>query len=92
MKGQTFKDYQPEQSFPLQPDISEMIPEGHMVRIVNEMIARYPESSPKTAPVPNAIATRNGSKATAMADVIITPGRGIMIVALESGEIRKTPG
>ncbi len=38
MKRQVFKDYQPEQSFLLPPDISEMIPEGHLVRIVNKMI------------------------------------------------------
>ncbi len=38
MKRQVFKDYQPEQSFLLPPDISEMIPEGHLVRVVNKMI------------------------------------------------------
>jgi transposase len=38
MKRQVFKDYQQGQSFLLPPDINEMIPEGHLVRVVNRMI------------------------------------------------------
>jgi hypothetical protein len=38
MKRQVFKDYQQGQSFLLPPDINEMIPEGHLVRVVSRMI------------------------------------------------------
>ncbi len=38
MKRQVFKSYQQEQSLLFPPNISEMIPEGHLVRVVNEMI------------------------------------------------------
>ena len=44
MRRQVFKSYQQEQSLLFPPNISEMIPEGHMVRIVNEMINRVDRS------------------------------------------------
>ncbi len=38
MKRQVFKSYQQEQSLLLPPNVNEMIPEGHLVRVVNKMI------------------------------------------------------
>jgi transposase len=38
MKRQIFKPYQQKQSMLLPPDLEELIPEGHLVRIVNAMI------------------------------------------------------
>ena len=38
MKTQIFKPYEQNQPMLLPPSLEEMIPEGHMVRIVDEMI------------------------------------------------------
>jgi len=40
MKKQNFKPYTPKQAMLLPPSLEEMIPEGHLVRVVDEMIER----------------------------------------------------
>jgi transposase len=38
MKRQIFKPYEPQQEMLLPPSLEELIPEGHLVRVVNQMI------------------------------------------------------
>jgi transposase len=38
MKRQVFKPYNQDQPMPLPPSVEELNPEGHMVKVVNEMV------------------------------------------------------
>ena len=40
MKEQQFKPYTPKQAMLMPANLDEMIPEGHLVRVVDEMIDR----------------------------------------------------